>query len=211
MKSQSYTKVRREREKELRKRAIMNAALKLFAQYGYEDTTVDMIAEKSELSKGLVYFYFQSKEHILSEIIREYYTPLVSRLESIVREYENPLDKFKAFMQTELEFYARNPDLAKVIFTVMTQHQVKKLKTQYQQTFTEIHRIEAVILDDILKEGIEKGTFKDVNPDLLRVFIIGPVHELVQQDKIKLLRVQSIKKEIVETYLTGLMKERRES
>ena len=211
MEKQSYTKVRREREKELRKRAIMNAALKLFAQFGYEDTTVDMIAEKSELSKGLVYFYFQSKEHILSEIIREYYTPLVSRLEDVVQEYENPLDKFKAFIQTGLEFYAQNPDLAKVLFTVMTPHQVKKLKAQYQHTFTELHKIVAKVLDNILKEGIETGTFKDVNLDLLRIFIIGPVHELVQPDKIKLLRDPSVRNQIVEAYVTGIIKARRES
>lgn len=53
-----------------RKREIVEAAIALFEQNGFEATSVDDITAKAKVSKGLAYHYFSSKEEILLEIIR---------------------------------------------------------------------------------------------------------------------------------------------
>ena len=50
---------------------IMNTALELFAQHGYEATSISQIAKKADISKGLLYNYFESKEDLLETILNK--------------------------------------------------------------------------------------------------------------------------------------------
>ena len=50
------------------KSRIVSAAWKLFYQYGYENTTIDDIAEMSQTSKGTFYHYFNSKDDLLGSL-----------------------------------------------------------------------------------------------------------------------------------------------
>ncbi len=59
--------------KDIKKRQILDASLELFARKGFHATTVEEIAKKAEISKGLVYNYFKSKEEILQSICYEAY------------------------------------------------------------------------------------------------------------------------------------------
>lgn len=62
------TQERKQREKELKRNLFIDCAEDLFFKNGYKETTMDMIAEKSEYSKGTLYLYFKSKEEILAHI-----------------------------------------------------------------------------------------------------------------------------------------------
>jgi TetR/AcrR family transcriptional regulator, regulator of autoinduction and epiphytic fitness len=71
--------------------AILDAALKLFSQYGYRRTSIDDIAREAEIAKGTVYLSFKSKE----EIFRALCESLIERMESAVklaREASGPID-----------------------------------------------------------------------------------------------------------------------
>ncbi len=50
---------------------ILDAALTLFGRHGYEGTTVKQIAQEAGVAQGLLYNYFQSKEHLLAEIFQQ--------------------------------------------------------------------------------------------------------------------------------------------
>jgi AcrR family transcriptional regulator len=52
-----------------RRKAIMNAALELFANEGFDVTSISNIAVKAGISKGLLYNYFESKEDLIRSII----------------------------------------------------------------------------------------------------------------------------------------------
>ncbi len=65
----SASSLRREREKQLRRRTILNAAETLFARNGYRKTKIEDIAERAEVSVGTVYGYFQNKEELLVAVL----------------------------------------------------------------------------------------------------------------------------------------------
>lgn len=56
------------KEKDQSRQKILNSAFELFAQKGYAQTSVDSIARDANVSKGLIYHYFDSKEHILKAV-----------------------------------------------------------------------------------------------------------------------------------------------
>jgi AcrR family transcriptional regulator len=69
--SQPAAGSRVERKKELTRRKIVNAALKLFKQHGFDAATMEQIAEDADIARGTLYNYFPVKEAILSEFMRQ--------------------------------------------------------------------------------------------------------------------------------------------
>ncbi len=65
---------------EAKRAAILDAALRLFSQYGYRRTSIDDIAREAEIAKGTVYLSFKSKE----EIFRALCESLIDRTEAAV-------------------------------------------------------------------------------------------------------------------------------
>ena len=88
-----------------KREAILDAALKLFANRGYYNTPISLIARDAGISKGLIYNYFDSKETLLYEIISAGMNDLLSDLqyqeektfsrEELVRYVEISFEKIK--------------------------------------------------------------------------------------------------------------------
>ena len=62
---------RKLQEREMRKNRIMLGALEVFKESGLEGATMDEIAQKSGFGKATLYYYFNSKEDVFSEIIQD--------------------------------------------------------------------------------------------------------------------------------------------
>ncbi|MBN1180951.1 MAG: TetR/AcrR family transcriptional regulator [Bacteroidales bacterium] len=65
------TEIQFEEIRKEKRKLIMDTALQLFAEEGFHSTTISMIAKKADISKGLLYNYFESKEILLKEIMDE--------------------------------------------------------------------------------------------------------------------------------------------
>jgi AcrR family transcriptional regulator len=63
---------------------ILDAAIELFSRYGYERTTVDLIAAESRCAKGTVYAYFEDKEGIFRAVATEVGARFMAQAESAV-------------------------------------------------------------------------------------------------------------------------------
>lgn len=84
---------RKEREKEQRRKDIVDAAEKVFFSKGYEIATVDEIAEVAELSKGTIYVYFKSKEDLLYEVFNRGMDILTEMLQECLQGKGNGYEK----------------------------------------------------------------------------------------------------------------------
>ncbi len=64
------TEIRKEREKEARRDAILNAAANVFSVKGFHDATIDEIAAEAELAKGTLYNYYRDKQDLFVSLLR---------------------------------------------------------------------------------------------------------------------------------------------
>ncbi len=101
---------RREREKEQRRNAIIDAAEKVFFSQGLERATMDDVAEKAELSKGTLYLYFKSKEELYLAIHLRGNIILKKMFENAVARFDRGIEKVRAVGQAYMEFYQKYPD-----------------------------------------------------------------------------------------------------
>ncbi|MFH5881847.1 TetR/AcrR family transcriptional regulator [Liberiplasma polymorphum] len=93
-----------ERRTEAKKYIIKKTALKLFKLNGVKKTKIEAIAEEAQVSQVSIYNYFNSKENLFHEVIKDLIEDYTCKVETIVKD--NDLDireKFKQIIQFELE------------------------------------------------------------------------------------------------------------
>jgi AcrR family transcriptional regulator len=85
------------RDPEGRREAIMQAGLEVFAAEGYASTKLDDVADKAGVAKGTIYLYFQDKQDLFEQIVRDAVGPVIERLENIAQAPDMPTELvFKA-------------------------------------------------------------------------------------------------------------------
>jgi AcrR family transcriptional regulator len=86
--------------REERMKMIVTAAFEEFAANGFAAARLDTIAEAAGISKGTVYLYFESKEHLFEEVMKAYISPVV---EQVVHVAEEPQGTAEAMLSAQLE------------------------------------------------------------------------------------------------------------
>ena len=86
---------------------ILSVALELFAENGYRGASVAKIAEKANISKGLMYNYFKNKEELLEAVVMEGFNKIAA-IEYGMKEGEEPLVRLKQIIDDTLDSLFKN-------------------------------------------------------------------------------------------------------
>src|ERR1700712_3612036 len=78
-----------------RRREILKVAARLFAELGYERTTLEMIAEELDLSKPGLYYYVRSKEDVLAQILEDIIQRTIERVQADVTPTMSPDERLR--------------------------------------------------------------------------------------------------------------------
>jgi AcrR family transcriptional regulator len=156
---------RREREKLARRKSILQAARELFYEHGYQASTIDMIAERAELSKGTIYTYFESKDELYVSAIIEAFLELEKRLIVTASQDQPVEEKLKALFLAFVDHclaYKEQLWLGSFFYTDTAR------KTIPRNLLDEINEYTWKCLDIIVQavqEGKDQGVIReDVNP-----------------------------------------------
>lgn len=158
-------------------RDILDAAIKVFGEFGYHKAKISKIAEVAGVATGSVYVYFEDKEDIILRIFEEIWVKLHDELLPIKsNKLLSPIDKFDAMLDLFFDIYTENPSLAMVFVNEQNhlQRSADKRFTIYYDKFMNIG-------EEIIKEGIEKGVFSEtIDVSILRYYVFGAIRNLLQ-------------------------------
>jgi AcrR family transcriptional regulator len=151
------------RESDNRKQEFLDAALDLFYQKGYENTTINDIIDKVGLSKGAFYHYFNSKEEVLETIARQYVEKKLNIVEKVDQEKNlNALQKFNKIIRDMLDFKVQYSELRWKIYKIIARNNNIKLESQILDNYMELA---LPIYKKIIKQGVEEGIFNTSYPE----------------------------------------------
>lgn len=157
-----------------RRELILDAALKIFAQKGFQDATISEISRAAGVADATVYEYFKSKEDLLFSIpekITRESAAVTSRVLSFVRTAEARL---RVVVQNYFETYENNPEYASLIML-----HLKTSRNFLKTGAYDVVRVPARDLLQIIREGIENGEFKPgTDPYLVRATLLGAIEHL---------------------------------
>ena len=158
---------RKEREKERRRNAIIDAAEEVFFSKGVEDATMDEVAERAELSKGTLYLYFKNKNDLFHGIIARALEILYNTFKTEIEKEEKGIDKIRAIGRAYYGFYKNRPDY----YSAMMHQDIQELDPEKsgenpniavcQETGNEIF----ALISECVEVGIKDGTIRqDLDP-----------------------------------------------
>ncbi len=148
-------------ERKMRQDRILSGALDVFKDRGLDGATMDEIANASGFGKATLYYYFKSKEDVFSAILEDGWQNIWESLEPVIAELNSPRQTFVNVLISIAENAQNRPGLFEFLFNVP-----KTIKLEKQPWKEYQHRLYSVI-QGLLEDGIEKGEFPKVDPQLM--------------------------------------------
>ena len=177
------TTERREREKEYRRKTIIDAAEKVIFTKGYEKSTMDDIAAESELSKGTLYLYFKSKEEVYISIIYRGMKVLRRLFEEAVDSETIGLEKVRAVGEAYNKFHLENRNYYDALMHYSAMEiDIDTLGAAGAElkAFMENKEIMSVLVT-ALKDGIKDGSVRsDLDPEKTAIILWGQTSGILQ-------------------------------
>ena len=161
------------RRAEARPDEILDAALAVFTDKGFDATRVDDIAAAAKLSKGAVYLYFDSKEALLRGLIEREVAPIAHRLRALADSGEaDPKETLRLLVTaaTELTSNARMFATPKLVLSVAPRF--SKIAKYYRKRVID----EAIgAISSLHRKGVASGVFREVDSDAVARMVMGPI------------------------------------
>jgi AcrR family transcriptional regulator len=107
---------RREEKKDITQKQILSAAAVLFAEKGYDSTSIDDIASKANVAKGTLYYHFDSKESVVVALREDSFTEMLQIALNSLTQGEKPVTILENVLLERAAWTEKNPDLTKVFF-----------------------------------------------------------------------------------------------
>jgi TetR/AcrR family transcriptional regulator, fatty acid metabolism regulator protein len=156
---------------------IIEGALKVFGEKGFEDTTISAISKAAKISEPTLYEYFSSKEEVLFAIPNLYTRRELERIADVAHFIHNPAEKIRAIIQAYLEFYENNRLYTSVALLTLKGNR-KFLNSPAYAVIkgSTRHIVEA------FNEGVKAGIFReDIDAYLVRNMVLGFIEHLTIQ------------------------------
>lgn len=152
---------------------IIDAAIIVIAENGYHQSQVSKIAKQAGVADGTIYLYFKNKEDILISVFEEKMDMFSENLKEIIQESTSASEKLFKMIHNHFNSLAENHHLATV-----TQLELRQSNLALRLKINSILRNYLVLLDSILKEGIENGEFdSSIDIRLARQMVFGTIDE----------------------------------
>jgi len=152
---------------------LIEVARQLFANKGKKEVTMNDIAEASKKGRRTLYTYFNNKEEIYKAVIDKELDTIIERLDVVSTQKTEPDVKLTNHILTHLDavkdVVSRNGSLKADFF-----HDIYEVERKRRK----IDVLEIALIRSIISEGIEKGIFKRMDPDLSSMIIFYAIKGL---------------------------------
>lgn len=184
------------------KRKIFETSMRLFAEKGYDATSIEEITSVVGVAKGTLYYHFSSKEEIFYFLIDEGMKLLQNSISIKTSQKSNSIDKLKSVVLIQLKILYKYEDFITIILSQIwgnepRNKECKKYVVQYLQ-----------IIENIVREGIEKNEIIDADPETIASEIfsttcISLIYRIKRKEKID---ITNMYKELEKILFNGLLK-----
>ena len=184
------------------KRKIFETAMQLFADKGYEATSIEEITATVGVAKGTLYYHFSSKEEIFNFLVEEGMKLLKNSIQIKTDKVSSYIDKIRAIILIQIKVIVKYESLITIILSQMWGKEERNKRSR-QYVFEYLN-----IVEKIVREGIEKGEIIDRDPEVIasEIFSLTSSCLIYKLKTEKNLAIQSMYKEIEKIAISGIMK-----
>lgn len=157
-----------------RRRSIIAAALKIFADKGFAGASISEISKAAGTSEVTIYEYFKTKENLLFAIPEEITSKYIKETKQALSYIKGAENKVRAILRSYYQLYENNPDYSSLVLL-----QLRVNHNFHQSDAYNLVREPARMLRTTIQEGIDSSEFsKNTNPYLIRSIFLGTVEHI---------------------------------
>jgi AcrR family transcriptional regulator len=159
---------------EERKNEILDAALEVFSEMGLAEASVDDVVRRSGLSKGTLYWYFKSKDRLVGALMKRFFTHELEKVRSL-KEGSGPVrDRLLRYGRDVVAVMKRMPRALTFEFyaVAIRQKWIRKFLSELYVRYCQE-------LASVIRRGIERGEFRNVDADQSAAAITGLCEGLI--------------------------------
>jgi TetR/AcrR family transcriptional regulator, fatty acid metabolism regulator protein len=157
-----------------RKDRIMDVALRIFAEKGFQNATISEISKEAGCSEATIYEYFGTKEDLLFAIPEKISRESIQETDRALTYIKGAEGRMRALLLAYVRLYQSNPHYSALVLLQLMNNKRFRQTPAHTAIRQSAHR-----LLDCVKEGIADGTFKkDADPYLIRSMLLGTIEHL---------------------------------
>lgn len=147
---------------------LLAAAVRLFRQKGYHDTSMQDLAEAVGVQRGSLYHYIEAKEDLLWEIMDRAMRRLLDAVEPVALSAAPPSEKLRRAIEAHLAVAAAHRDELVVLHV-----ELKSLSPFRRQRMLTLRDRYEGLFRDIVQEGVRTGEFRPADPKTVGLAVLG--------------------------------------
>jgi AcrR family transcriptional regulator len=158
------------RDPEDKKQRIMNSAIKVIAEKGYNGASTALIAKEAGVSQGIIFHYFGNKEELFWTMLKEkaelFERELMQNLrdeKDVIKKIEIALITFVKLIEKEDQFY--EVVIKQIRGSGLNLEKLNKVGVMKFQT----------LINELIIEGIEQGVVKKIDPEIASICFFGMI------------------------------------
>lgn len=151
---------------------ILQEALRLFAQKGYDRVSIRQLAAAVGLTPPTFYHYFPTKEALLETLAHQIAERFEQATAHIAEGDWTVPYKIEKFCEAHLSVLLRQPEQAAIFLREAPQF----LSEDQREAFMRRQRAYEARLERILREGVEKNLFRDIDPRFMSVSLLAAMN-----------------------------------
>ncbi len=140
-----------------REEQILETAIQLFAEHGYNDTDTQLLAEKLQVGKGTIYRYFPSKRELFLAAADRVMRLMRQSIDSRIQGIEDPFERMGVGIRAFLNFFAEHPEYVELLIQERAQFKDRKKPTYFVHRETNVKRWQ-----ELYRSLIAAGRFRDM-------------------------------------------------
>jgi TetR/AcrR family fatty acid metabolism transcriptional regulator len=192
-----------------KRRAILHAAVRVFAEKGYHGCRVADVARAAHVAYGLVYHYFRNKEELLASVFAEQWTILLNALRAIDAGPGTAAEKLAGICGFALDVYKTAPAAVRVLMLEVTRSPNAIHAGSTRETF----QAAVEIVADVVRQGQTAGQLNAaLDPAVAATAILGVLEMTLSGLVVGVVggsapseeEIERVKRTVIDLVLTGV-------
>lgn len=184
------------------KRKIFETSMKLFAEKGYDATSIEEITSIVGVAKGTLYYHFSSKEEIFHFLIDEGMKLLQNSITIKISQKTSSIDRLKSILLIQLKVLYKYEDFITIILSQIWGNEPRNIECkQYVVKYLKL-------IEEIVHEGIQKNEIVDADPETIasEIFSTTCISLLYRIKKNEKININDLYKELEKILFNGLLR-----
>lgn len=163
---------------EVRRRQIVDTAIRTIASRGFANTTLNDIADEAGVSTGVITYHFRNKDDLIEQSIKKLFEAPNEYVITRVNEQESFAEKLRTYIRSTIQFMIENREHAVALIYSFSSISSQE---ERQRVIARHHAKIRRFLAKIFQGGQESGEFGEFDPDVVAQVVFGALEGIMTQ------------------------------